>query len=278
MKIRYMGTAAAEGIPGLFCSCSLCKQARAAGGKDCRTRSQVLLDDALLIDFPPDTYHHFLATPAFEPAKIRHLLLTHSHADHFYPQDIALRCEGFAAKLQDTLTVYGNSAVATAWNTLLEGEYHHFADLPEKVRFVTLSPYQETSVGSFTVTALPADHVKREQCLIYLIRRNGKTLLYANDTGTQLEDAAWKALSVCHLDAVSMDCTAMDRLVGRYHMGLPDNAIFKEKLLALGCANADTRFIVTHFSHFGGLCHESLTQKAAAYGFETAYDGMELTF
>ena len=73
-----------------------------------------------------------------------------------------------------------------------------------------------------------------------------------------------------------MDCTAMDRLVGRYHMGLPDNAILKNKLLSLGCADIDTEFIVTHFSHFGGLSHDALSERAAAYGFVTAYDGFDL--
>ena len=28
MKIKYYGTAAAEGIPGLFCSCEICENAR----------------------------------------------------------------------------------------------------------------------------------------------------------------------------------------------------------------------------------------------------------
>ena len=56
MKIRYLGTAAAEGWPALFCSCPICTHAREHGGKNLRTRTQAILDDDLLIDFPPDTY------------------------------------------------------------------------------------------------------------------------------------------------------------------------------------------------------------------------------
>ena len=52
MKIRYLGTAAAEGWPALFCSCPICAQARAEGGKNLRTRTQAILDGELLIDFP----------------------------------------------------------------------------------------------------------------------------------------------------------------------------------------------------------------------------------
>jgi len=60
MRIKYFGTAAAEGFPGLFCSCEACERARKAGGKNIRTRSQALIDRALLIDFTTDTYMHVL--------------------------------------------------------------------------------------------------------------------------------------------------------------------------------------------------------------------------
>ena len=34
MKIRYLGTGAAEGIPAVFCECSICKNARKVKGKE----------------------------------------------------------------------------------------------------------------------------------------------------------------------------------------------------------------------------------------------------
>ena len=41
MKIAYLGTSAAEGIPALFCHCDVCRYARKYKGKNVRTRSQV---------------------------------------------------------------------------------------------------------------------------------------------------------------------------------------------------------------------------------------------
>ena len=78
MRLRYLGTAAAEGCPALFCTCPLCTSARQGGGRDVRTRSQALVDDTLLIDFPADTYHHALSTPELNLPALRHLLITHS--------------------------------------------------------------------------------------------------------------------------------------------------------------------------------------------------------
>ena len=58
MKIQYLGTAAAEGYPALFCECENCTKAKQLGGKNIRSRSQALIDDKLLIDYNADTNLH----------------------------------------------------------------------------------------------------------------------------------------------------------------------------------------------------------------------------
>ena len=60
MKINYLGTGAAERIPGIFCNCKLCKYAREKKGREIRTQTQLIIDDVLLIDFPGDSYLHLL--------------------------------------------------------------------------------------------------------------------------------------------------------------------------------------------------------------------------
>ncbi len=42
MKIKYLGTAAYEGLPAIFCECDTCNEARKRKGKNIRTRSQAL--------------------------------------------------------------------------------------------------------------------------------------------------------------------------------------------------------------------------------------------
>ena len=98
MKLKYLGTAAAEGIPALFCECETCKSARKLGGKNIRTRSQAIIDDKILIDFPADTYMHFLNNNICM-SKIKTCIITHSHSDHLYPNDIELRADGVYAHI-----------------------------------------------------------------------------------------------------------------------------------------------------------------------------------
>ena len=52
MKIKFLGTAAAEAYPAMFCDCENCKKAESLGGKNIRTRSQALIENDMLIDFP----------------------------------------------------------------------------------------------------------------------------------------------------------------------------------------------------------------------------------
>ena len=99
MKIQFLGTAAAEGMPAVFCNCAVCQEARRLGGKNIRTRSQALIDDQLLIDLPADTYMHFL-TNGIEGDRIGHLLITHSHEDHLYPDELEMRCSWYAHDLR----------------------------------------------------------------------------------------------------------------------------------------------------------------------------------
>ena len=51
MKINYLGTGAAERIPGIFCNCKLCKYAREKKGREIRTQTQLIIDVAVRLVF-----------------------------------------------------------------------------------------------------------------------------------------------------------------------------------------------------------------------------------
>ena len=81
MKLTYLGTAAAEAVPAIFCNCDICNEARKLGGKNIRTRSQALINDDLLIDFGPDTYSNSLRFD-YNMTNLAHVIITHPHEDH----------------------------------------------------------------------------------------------------------------------------------------------------------------------------------------------------
>ena len=110
MKLKFLGTCAAEGIPALFCDCDTCRHAREHGGKDVRTRSQALIDDRILLDFGPDTLLHCLREK-LDISHLEHCLITHVHEDHLDVTNVMYRQKGFA-NLQEgslPLTVWGSA-------------------------------------------------------------------------------------------------------------------------------------------------------------------------
>src|SRR5262245_13187481 len=92
MYLRFLGTSAGELYPGLWCRCRNCDAARRGTLQDQRqSAALVVAPDApptsagsLLIDFPSEiasqAQRHHLDLPALE-----HLLMTHSHGDHWFP-------------------------------------------------------------------------------------------------------------------------------------------------------------------------------------------------
>ena len=96
MQVTFLGTAAAEGIPALWCACEHCAAARRERGRSLRRRSALLIDGRLLIDFGPDIVDA-VAQLGLDLSPVRTLLITHDHEDHLHLPSLAIRREGFCA-------------------------------------------------------------------------------------------------------------------------------------------------------------------------------------
>lgn len=274
MRIKYLGTAASEGFPALFCNCEHCTRARQLGGKNIRTRSQALIDDELLVDFGPDTYMHALQYH-INLTEIKNVLITHCHQDHFYIDDLLTRAVPFG-NVTDVMNVYGND--------MFSALYHHNVvtrgingNTDKVLHVVELKEYQKADVGGYQVIPLIADHNPKEKCFIYIICREGKTLLYANDTGYFL-DEVWEFIKPYRFDLVSLDCNHIEMPVYNNHMSIPCCQKVRERLHDMGCISKETVCVLTHFSHNHGGMQKELEELTKGMGFIVAYDGLELEF
>ena len=273
MKLQYLGTAAAEGVPGMFCECPICQSARAVGGREVRTRSQSIIDGQLLIDFPADTYWH-ITREGIRLQGIRHLLVTHAHSDHFYPKDFENRSPGYA-QLPDglpRLQLYGSKAVADAYFAVAHESW--------QVDVHVLEPFQAVDIGGYRVTPFPANHDPAAGPFVYAIESDDARLFYCNDSGVPCDEVfAYIAAQGLHFDAISLDCTGILNTWRDGHMGLPANREVVDKLAEIGAIDADTVIIVNHFSHNGGLTYAQLVEKLAENSnWQVAYDGMTVEF
>ena len=270
MKLQYLGTAASEGWPALFCQCEHCARARAAGGRNIRTRSQALIDDVLAIDFPADTYMHIL-THRLDASKWAAVLITHAHSDHFYPSDFVMRRPPFAHGAVP-LTVYCNRQAAfMAQNIDLQMQLHH-----GEVEFRIVDAFVPFRHGRYEITPLRADHDETQDAYIYLISDGDKTLLYAHDTG-YFPDETWAYLRGRQIDCISLDCTYGVLPTQRNgHMSIDVCAEVAQRLAKDGRIPATAQLILNHFSHNGLLIYDELVPKAAELGFTVSYDGLTI--
>jgi phosphoribosyl 1,2-cyclic phosphate phosphodiesterase len=272
MRLQFNGTAAAEGFPAVFCECKYCQKARELGGKNVRTRSSCLINEEHLIDFPPDTYMHTLYS-GLRLSKVKHIIITHSHQDHFAPDDLCMVCPPFAyPKENEVVYVYGNEKVYEKFK-LAECEIGRYK---EYLQFVPVYLGITFKAGDAEITPLLADHGDgSEICHIYVIKLSNKYLLYGHDTGYFPEET-WEALKDFKLDGVILDCTCGKLECERGHMGISTNVKVKERLMKQGSADNKTTFIVTHYSHNCDPLYEDMVKLAEGNGFTATFDGMKI--
>ena len=284
MKLQYLGTAAAEAIPAVFCECPACALARKTGGRELRSRAGSIIDKRLKIDFGPDSYMQSLLY-GIDYSKITSLLITHSHGDHLFMDDIHHRIghNAYFPVSEPLMTVYGNGAVGEAMQP-------HLGD---RLAFKQLKVFETVDIEGYAVTPLEAVHtinhegdkfpvvfvdgktfMRNEEAFFYMIEKDGKRLIYAHDTD-EFTQADMEFLKNKRADFISLDCTNGKRQADYIgHMGSLDNLRQRDNLIKNGTADATTRFAANHFSHNVYVRTEELEELMP--GFIIAYDGLEV--
>lgn len=267
MQIKILGTSGSGGWPSLFCNGHASQRALEVGGKNIRSRSSLLIDQVLKIDFPPDSFHQAVSF-GFNFSDLKYLFITRSSYNNFAAGELENLTPFLAQRKNlDFVQIFGNTESITQLKQM-EGTIH--ANLHE------IQPDQMINIGSFDVYPLKAMNNGDLYPLNYIIRKQRKSLLYATDTGVY-EEKTWKNLKGLQVQTAIVECSQGPRKsTFMEKMGLPDVLTFKKKAEDIGLTNQHTRWIITHFSHQNGLLHEEMEEVARPFGLEVAYDGMEL--
>ena len=275
MKIKFLGTAAFEGVPSLFCNCPTCRRAREAGGKNLRSRLQALVNEDLLIDFPPDTVWHSIRF-GLDWQKINNCLITHSHSDHLYPEDVVQAEPGYSRE-HPPLHFYSGKDGYEKLN-----QYISAPSMQGRTTVELIEGGRRFRAGEYSVLAVPANHDPSSSPLFFSVARDGKRLLYAHDTGLFSEEA-WALLQEeKHFDLVSLDCTG----------GLGDGKNYRNNHMCLetvsetigllrekGLIDGATKIVINHFTHNApNSTYDEILPEAEKAGVIVSYDGLDLEF
>jgi phosphoribosyl 1,2-cyclic phosphate phosphodiesterase len=278
MKIKFYGTSAGGGIPEIFCYCRVCENARKNGGKDVRTRSQAVIDDCLGIEFPVDTFAH-TAYRGLDMRKVRNILITHAHHDHFLIQDVLSRPQGV-----DKVNFYMPKDSSGILKELLKEREEAYRSGRMKrtcdftVAVYDLEHYQTYDVAGYLVTPLRARHHENLGSSLYIIRKDEKCILWGFDTGKFYEDVLdYIRRAKVRFDFVVLDCTLKENeQITTSHMDLSWCKEMADKLKGMGAVDEKTRIMVSHIGHLVEKTHDELCEATAHYGIEVAYDGLEI--
>jgi phosphoribosyl 1,2-cyclic phosphate phosphodiesterase len=270
MKITLLGTSGAEGWPGLFCRCPVCRIARAEGGKNLRTRSSALIDGVLKLDFPADILQQVVRWN-IDLLDLRAILFTHSHDDHLCAAELQYAGPYFVpSPIARRMPIYGPIDAICKIEAAVD-----VARLPFTLH--VLQPEEAVDVAGYKVTPVLAQHDPKLVCFNYMITDpTGATLLYATDTGWY-EEATWRILEQNRFDGVVIECGNGPEEGGYSgHLTIREVHALRDRLLASGSISAAAPVVATHFPHLGGMLHAELETTLSPHGITAAYDGLDV--
>ena len=282
MQFTFLGTSAGEQYPGFWCRCENCQKARELGGRNIRRNSCASLAGDTLLDFGVEI---FMLAERFDLEVIdtRYLLMTHSHEDHFCPYFLGWRrmrpdtplppaenLVGPRFSLLDTLHIFGNEPVCDGVRQYVRGDAVDWA-----VEINQVEPFLEVEAGPMRIVPLRANHPDRggHSALNYIIHREGRTILYATDTGWPLPET-YEEMSKHQYDLAVVEGTFGYGAEGEGHMNFRKLERLRQQFERDALLKPGALFCATHIAPHFTPVHDEIAPVMAEKGITVAYDGM----
>jgi phosphoribosyl 1,2-cyclic phosphate phosphodiesterase len=253
LRLQFLGTGAAQGIPAMGCECAHCSRARQEGGRLEKRRSSVLFflpGYELLMDTPPDIRE---LLDAGGVQTISGVFLSHEHFDHvggleeflYWQKDIDLFTE---AQVYQRL-------IRVNWAKQLPDIAFHFG----------IRPGTTIHFHDFSLTPFGVPH--KVPCCGFVLSDGQRRVVHAADSGPKLSNYARCLLEGADMLILSTPFFYSDE--DETHMGVDEAVALKDEVGA-------KQLILTHVNHFNKP-HDKLEAYVAQYeGVTVAYDGLVL--
>ena len=295
MDCQFLGTGAAQGFPPVFGRSEFYNHIRESSREEIRSRTGFRIGNAHQIDISPDITWQ-LARHGLDLYDIEHLMITHTHGDHFAPLEVfdaMIMTAEMSETVSDRPVKLYLSRSAAGW---LKGSYFPsqknfltpqvLEKLESHIDIVALEYYQQYQAGTLSFETIKGFHQalgEDEFSINYLLSSGERNLLFACDTGFY-SDETWEYLNGKTADVVVMEATfgiMADRgNVGDTHLNFKTFHAQLEKMTSIGFVDDDTGFFATHISCANGKSYEELQAALDGYGWGTvlARDGMIIQY
>jgi ribonuclease BN (tRNA processing enzyme) len=150
-----------------------------------------------------------------EQARVRHILLSHTHLDHL--ASLPMLLDNTYQSGSGCVTVYGNDAVLDClrrdvFNDRLWPDFIRLSgERPPFLRLERLEPGRPVEVEGLRITPVPVDHAV--PTLGFLVEAGSAAVLFPSDTGPT--EAIWqRANATANLRAVFLEATFPQAMAG----------------------------------------------------------------
>ncbi|HLO97788.1 MAG TPA: MBL fold metallo-hydrolase [Fimbriimonas sp.] len=264
MRVLLLGTGGADGIPALYGSDRVSEHARLVRGKNIRSRAAALIDNQIKIDLGPDTVSQ-IQREGLNAADWSSLFITHTDEDHLCLSEIQYGMFPFIDSEKLEFTIYGNPIVC-------EMIRHRYPEWP--IDLVELHKYQPVTHEQYVVTPIHATHKPDEECHNFIFEREGRSFLYATDTGVYSEEV-FGFLAGRQLDALVVECSdGIEKSPYMGHMDVVQCVETVQRLRREGGLREGARVVTTHHTAGGKATHEELEEILGPYDIQVGYDGL----
>ena len=243
-----------------------------------------MINDELLVDVGPD-----IATASFQHrislAGIGICLQTHPHEDHLDLEFLLCRHADYGPEVSADLLLAGSDETLHAIDVLVRQQsaygsiFESETQSALKLKLLTLTPFQASTAGDYSIIGYPANHGNDQGFLLYSVVQGDQAVFYGTDTSV-LSEEVWEHLQ---LNRTRFDVVILDHTYGigfesrpADHLASKDVASHANRFRECGLLKDNGVVYATHLSHEGNLEHDELDEYARGHGYRVAYDGLRL--
>ncbi len=253
MRIRFLGTGGAEGIPAIGCECDHCARAQREGGRLTRQRTAVLFSlpgYELLMDTPPDI-RKLLEINGVR--KVHGIYLTHEHSDH---------AEGLEEFLywRDSLDLFADARV---YRRLVRDGWGE--RLPAIAFHLVVRPGTAVRFNDFFFIPFEVRHTV--PCFGLALYEGRRRVVHVADSSSRLSNYA--RCLIDGADTLIVNTPFFEPLEAEAHLSVKEAIALKDEM-------GVKRLVLTHINHHNRPHDELEAYVAQLEGVTVAYDGLTI--
>jgi len=203
-------------------------------------------------------------------SKLKWVLITHCHYDHFYGANFINRLIGPRTKPIVDLHIYGPERIKE-----LSSEWIYKPE-EQKVFLHVIEPYQSFKLGKYSIKTFSITQNDKfaGKGMYYIISEGKKTLFYAVDS-YKLPEESWLRMKGLCFDTVILDETfGYKDPPNKDHHSIPLYLETIQRLKSGGYTHKKTQFYTQHMSHHNPT-HDKLVKIMKNHRVNVPYDGLQ---